>query len=124
MTSDEKAISAFLSEAWTSMATNQKPTSNASAWPAYTGPDTSLGINIVNSSLPGFVNYSQCAFWNYIADAQLATAISSTDGLGVNMTGTNSSDPSGGSSQSSAVGGSQFARLACSIFPKRFCRVV
>ena len=72
MTQQEVAISAFLVEAWTSMAANQMPTSNATLWPEYGSAQQSLGITVVNSTIPGYINFTACALWDEIAQLQEA----------------------------------------------------
>jgi Carboxylesterase family len=69
MTQEEVRISAFLVEAWTSMAVSRKPTLNDSLWPAYGNSNKSLGINIVDSVVPGHINYTLCQFWDPILEA-------------------------------------------------------
>jgi carboxylesterase type B len=73
MSEDEKKISAFMVKAWTSMAEQQNPGPPAS-WPAWTDAKSSQGINFVNASIPGYVNYTQCDLWDQIRDIALAEA--------------------------------------------------
>ena len=75
MTDDEKDISAFMVKAWTAMAASQKPGDDLE-WPAWDNSQKSLGINIINSSEPGFVNYTECQLWDDINQAMLANATS------------------------------------------------
>jgi hypothetical protein len=88
MTEQEKAISAFLSEAWTSMADIQKPTSDAAKWPAYGNAQTSLGINITNFTTAGYIDYTVCKLWDGINKMAVAAASSGAgNGTGSNSTG-------------------------------------
>jgi len=59
-TDQGKAISKFLLDAWTNMAALQKPTANASEWPAWTGPWLSKGLVIADSPLPSYINFTIC----------------------------------------------------------------
>jgi carboxylesterase type B len=65
-TPQERSISAFLLQAWTSMAANQDPSSNGTLWPAYGGASNPLGINIVNYTSAGVVDYSPCLLWDKV----------------------------------------------------------
>jgi hypothetical protein len=88
MTEQEKAISAFLSEAWTSMADIQKPTSDAAQWPAYGNAQKSLGINVTNFTTAGYIDYTVCKLWDGINEMAVAAASSGTgNGTGSNSTG-------------------------------------
>jgi carboxylesterase type B len=78
MSPDEVQLSKYLVKAWTTMAEQQRP-ADSSAWPQWTDPKSSLGINIVNSSAPGFVNYTQCELWDQIRAISLAEAGNSTN---------------------------------------------
>jgi hypothetical protein len=89
MTEQEQAISAFLSEAWTSMADIQKPTSDAAEWPAYGNAQNSLGINITNITTAGYIDYTVCKLWDGINEMALAAASNgNSNGTGSNSTGT------------------------------------
>jgi para-nitrobenzyl esterase len=66
MTQAERTISRFMMDAWTSMAVNQKPTMNSSYWPPYKDAKQSLGMNIVNASVPGYIDYASCALWDEV----------------------------------------------------------
>jgi carboxylesterase type B len=84
MTQEEVGISAFMIEAWTSMAANQKPTLNNSLWPAYGNSNESLGINIVDSVAPGYINYTSCQFWDQVAKMLEAAAYNASSSSGGN----------------------------------------
>ena len=89
MTEQEMAISAFLSEAWTSMADIQKPTSDVAEWPAYSSAQNSLGINITNSTTAGYIDYTVCKLWDGLNEMAVAAASNGTgNGTGSNSTGT------------------------------------
>ena len=60
MSEDGTAISQFLKGAWTSMAEQQKPSANASAWPQFTGPKESMGVQIVDTWFPYRIDYTVC----------------------------------------------------------------
>ena len=100
MTEQEIAISAFLSEAWTSMADTQKPTSDAAKWPAYGNAQKSLGINITNSTTAGYIDYSVCKLWDGINKMAVAAASSGTG----NGTGSNSTGVQGNASTTASAG--------------------
>jgi hypothetical protein len=65
MSDDEKKISQFLRDAWTSMAKSQKPSADDSQWPRYTSVKA-MGLNIVNPTMPGNINYTKCKLWDDI----------------------------------------------------------
>jgi hypothetical protein len=65
-TTQEYAISAFLKNSWTAMASNGSPSTSDFRWPQYTNASQSLGINIVNSATVGVVDYSNCQLWDQI----------------------------------------------------------
>jgi len=82
-TSAEKSISAFMVAAWRSMAENGNP---GPGWPQF--GNTSLGINVVNSTSAGVVDYSSCAFFDKVNAMQLAEGEAARNGSSslVNMT--------------------------------------
>lgn len=61
-TSAEVAMSNALKDAWTSMAKHGKP---GGSWSTF-APNTSLGVDVEDSVVPGVVDYSTCAFWDAI----------------------------------------------------------
>lgn len=73
MTDQEQALSAFLVKAWTSLAAHQRPTKRAALWPRYHNAEKSLGVNLVDSAIPGYVNYTACEFWGEINRKQFET---------------------------------------------------
>ena len=88
MTEQEKAISTFLREAWTSMADIQEPTSDSAQWPAYGNAQTSLGINVTNVTTAGYLDYTVCKLWDGLNEKAVAVASSGTgNGTGSNSTG-------------------------------------
>ena len=90
MTPDDLAISEFMKQAWTTMAASQKPTSEVESWPAYQNAQNSTGINILNSSVAGYVNYTVCQLWDTMDAAQVATAYNK---ISLNATSTAVSTP-------------------------------
>ena len=110
MTEQEKTISAFLREAWTSMADIQKPTSDSAQWPAYGNAQKSLGINVTNVTTAGYVDYTVCKLWDGLNEKAVAAASNGTGAPGdanptASASPTMSSTPAGGASalRSSAV---------------------
>ena len=69
-TPEERALSAFFNGAFTHMAAAQEP-AEAAVWPPWV-PGQSSGVNIVNASAPGVVDFSQCALWDQIYRMTLA----------------------------------------------------
>lgn len=111
MTDQEVDIAHFLTNAWTSMAVNQKPTLNDSQWPLW-NLSSSLGLNVVNSSDAGFINFTVCQLFDGINAAALNNAGNSTGagsngtsagGAGSSSNGTSSGGSSGSSSSSSGA---------------------
>jgi carboxylesterase type B len=101
MTDDEKNISAFMTKAWTSMAEQQKP-GDDSDWPAWSDASKSLGVNIVNSSEPGFVNYTECKLWDDINS--MMTANSTNNGSSTTNGSSSTTAPSGPAKTSGTSG--------------------
>ena len=62
----EKQLSMQMSAAWTSMATNGTP-GNGTDWPIF-ARNQSLGVNIQDEIVPGYVGYSICNFWDNVND--------------------------------------------------------
>jgi hypothetical protein len=89
-TTQEHAISAFLKKAWTAMAANGSPSTKDFHWPPYENSSQSLGINIVNSTTAGVVDYSSCQLWDQINNNFLKASNSTA----ANSTGTASLTPS------------------------------
>ena len=107
MSSDEKAIAAFMNEAWTSFAASQKPTADPAKWPAYGGPESTDGVTFVNSTVVGKIDYSACKLWDEINAIQVAAANNgSYAGSGTNANGTNATtggnSTNGGNSSTTA----------------------
>jgi hypothetical protein len=71
MSDDEKKTSQFLRDAWTTMAKSQQPSADDSQWPAYDSVK-SMGLNVVNSTMPGNINYTKCKLWDDIEKKLLA----------------------------------------------------
>ena len=105
MTDSEVAISSFLANAWTSMAATQRPTSESADSPAYQGPNNTLGITILNSTLAAPINYTRCKLWDQINEFQLGLAEQGTL-LGDNATtaGTPSISSAGAAATSTGRG--------------------
>lgn len=97
-TSTERAISKALVEAWTSMATTGNPSSPSLEWPVWNAT-SSLGVNILNSTTVGAVNYTACEFWDVVEKGLNFTSTNNT----VNVTTTGSS-PKSTASHSGGVG--------------------
>ncbi|KAI5459593.1 putative carboxylesterase [Mariannaea sp. PMI_226] len=92
MTTEEKSLSHYLVDAWTNMAAHGEPKGD---WPQYKNDKESQGINIGSAAndssatpVPGYVNYTGCAFWdqvNQMLEAQENNQSSSV-GQGTNST--------------------------------------
>ena len=67
-------------------------------WPTYR-PDSSLGLNIVNATTVGKIDYSMCGFWEGIYEVQLREAAGMGNGNGTS--GRNASVSSNGTQVSS-----------------------
>lgn len=76
-TSAEVAISSVLINAWTAMAAKGNPSTGGFYWPAYGNSSSSLGINIVNSTTVGVVDYSHCALWDQVNEILLNSSSNS-----------------------------------------------
>ena len=94
-TEQERAISATMVSAWTAMAANRDPSSGDLQWLAYTDSSKSLGINIVNATTPGYVNYTVCPLWDTVNEmlVSLSNSTMSNSTSGSNAT-TTSPNPS------------------------------
>jgi carboxylesterase type B len=98
MTAGEKAISAFMEDAWTSMAASGKPSVNDADWPKWS-KNASMGIVVGDTVEAAMVDYSICEFWDQIEaglfdlDANGTTASNAT---------TSSPTPTGSSARSGA----------------------
>lgn len=91
-TTAEVAISESLIAAWTAMATTGNPSvPGGLQWPQWNN-STSMGVNIVDATTVGTVDYSQCQFWDMI------------NNLYLNFTSSSVNTTSGGSSTSSSTG--------------------
>lgn len=96
---DENAISATLIAAWTAMASTGNPSVDGGLqWPQWTKA-ASKGLNIVNSTSVGSIDFSQCALWDPIYSSFLnfttASSVNSSSGSG---SGSSSNGTSGNSS--------------------------
>jgi hypothetical protein len=69
MTAGEKAISAFMEGAWTSMAVSGKPSMNDADWPKW-NKNASMGIVVGDTVEAAKVDYGVCEFWDQI-DAEI-----------------------------------------------------
>jgi carboxylesterase type B len=75
----ERVISEELIAAWSAMASTGNPSvPGAWQWPQWNN-NTSKGVNIVNASSVGVVDYSRCAFWDMIDNTYLNFTSSSTN---------------------------------------------
>ena len=112
LNAEEQRISADLVSAWTAMAATGDPSTESVEWPAYS-PSTSLGLNILNSTTAGSIDFSMCEFWEPIYAAQLKN--NTLDSMGSsNTTGAaNGSVPSG--TPSAGVGPATFTGGVASV---------
>lgn len=80
----ENAISESLIAAWSAMASTGNPSVQGGLqWPQWNS-NSSLGVNIVNATSVGVVNYSQCAFWDMIDNLYLNFTSSGANGTSGN----------------------------------------
>lgn len=86
----ERAISKALVAAWTAMAETGNPSTPDLTWPLWNAT-SSLGINIVNSTAIGVVNYTTCEFWDVIEKSLNFTGSSATSNATSNATVTSTS---------------------------------
>ena len=84
LTSAEQALASQFVGAWSSMAANGNP---GTQWPAYQ-TNSSMGLNVANTSVAGMVDYSSCQFWDSIA-ASIANNISAAGNASTSTGGTN-----------------------------------
>lgn len=112
LNAEEQRISADLVSAWTAMAATGDPSTESVEWPAY-NPNTSLGLNILNRTTAGSIDFSMCEFWEPIYAAQLKNSslgsMASSNETGV----ANGSVPSGTSTP--GVGPATFTGGAASV---------
>lgn len=109
-TSAEKDLSSFFIKAWTSMAENGNP---GSTWPAF--GNSSMGMNFVNTTSVGVVDYSPCAFWDKINAQLLADATggaSTVPQSGGNATTTTTGSSTAASSGSTPTSSNSAAKLS------------
>lgn len=99
-TTAEDAISDFMINAWTSMAEYGKP-GNSSVWPAWT-PAKSQGITIYEGVSPGFLNMTECEFWDNIIDEMTKIDAKAAAANTSSSTGTGSSTSTSAASGSNA----------------------
>jgi carboxylesterase type B len=93
-TPQENAISENLIAAWTAMALTQNPSVQGGLqWPQWNN-QTKAGVNIVNATTVGVMDYSQCAFWDMISNQYLNFTDLSANGT--SGTGTNGNNSTGG----------------------------
>jgi carboxylesterase type B len=91
-TVQENTISENLIAAWSAMASTGNPSVEGGLeWPEWNN-NTSLGVNIVNATSVGVVDYSPCAFWDMI------------DTLYLNFTSSSDTGASGNGSTGSGTG--------------------
>ena len=94
-TAQEKMISESLIAAWSAMASTGNPSVQGGLqWPQWNST-SSLGVNIVNTTSVGVVDYSQCAFWDMVNNMYLNFTVLSSS---ANGTSGNSSTSSGNGS--------------------------
>jgi Carboxylesterase family len=102
-TSQEQEISAQLVAAWTSMAATANPSSSLLAWPAWNST-SSLGINVLNSTAAGVVNYTICELWDTIAAEQInGTLVSNTSTTNASSTTSGSGSSTGSATTTAAT---------------------
>jgi carboxylesterase type B len=99
-TTQEVAISESLIAAWSAMASTGNPSVQGGLqWPQWNN-SASMGVNIVNATSVGTVDYSQCAFWDtidnmYLNFTDLSSNANGTSGTSGNSTGTATGTKSG-----------------------------
>jgi hypothetical protein len=80
-TAQERKISSKLVSAWTAMAEKGNPSTRSLKWPVYRN-ESSLGLNIVNDTTVGHLDYSVCQLWDkvnaYLARLDVLSISSST----------------------------------------------
>ena len=107
LNAEEQRISADLVSAWTAMAATGDPSTESVEWPAYS-PSTSLGLNILNSTTAGPIDFSVCEFWEPIYAAQLKNntldSMSSSNTTGVANGSVPSGTPSTGAGSATFTG--------------------
>ena len=116
MTEQEKAISMFLVEAWTSMADIQRPTSDAAQRPANGNAQKSLGIGITNVTTVGCTDYTVCKLWDGIHEKLIATAGNGTRSNSTGEPGYASSTGPAGPSTSPKASAEGASGLGSSLF--------
>lgn len=74
MSQDGQAISRFMASAWTTFAATQQPTTNMMEWPAFGGPNNTMGITFANTTSVGKIDYSACQLWDQVYAQEVAAA--------------------------------------------------
>jgi carboxylesterase type B len=101
MTSTERDISSTLISAWTAMAVNGNPSVDGGLqWPAFNS--SSLGLNILNGTTVGTVDYSQCSFWDTVDTTVLNFTATTTNSTPASPSTTSSSVSSPSPSKNAA----------------------
>jgi carboxylesterase type B len=81
-TTQESAISESLIAAWSAMASTGNPSVQGGLqWPQWNN-QTNAGVNIVNATSVGVMDYSQCAFWDMIDNMYLNFTTLNTNSTG------------------------------------------
>lgn len=62
------------------MAANGNPSTNIFDWPAYTNATQTTGINIINSTDAGVIDYSVCALWDQVNQGFVNASSTSSSG--------------------------------------------
>jgi carboxylesterase type B len=95
-TADENAISESLISAYSAMSSTGNPSVQGGVqWPQWKN-DTQQGVNIVNATTVGTLDYSQCAFWDRIDNLYLNfTSLSTNETAGNASIGTSTPNSAG-----------------------------
>ena len=96
ISAQENAISETLIAAWSAMASTGNPSVQGLQWPRWNN-NTGMGVNIVNATSVGAVDYSQCGFWDMIDNMYLNFSSSSANGTGNSGNGSGTGGNSSGS---------------------------
>jgi para-nitrobenzyl esterase len=113
----EQAISQALIEAWTFLAVTGDPSTSDLQWPKWDATE-SLGINIVNSTSLGVVNYTACQFWDSL-DSILAFLTNLTRNSTTNATTSGTPSKSGSPPKSSSTPSAASETVSLSAFSVR-----
>ncbi|KAN0116667.1 alpha/beta-hydrolase [Hyaloscypha variabilis] len=104
-TTQEQTISESLIAAWSAMASTGNPSVQGGLqWPQWNST-SSMGVNIVNTTSVGMVDYSQCAFWDMVNNMYLNFTVLSSSANGTSgNSSTNSGNGSPGAGSKNGAG--------------------